>query len=461
MATVTLNAYSIGFPTITNNIRAAVYKVSDPTALIASIIDTTIGHPSRIWSFTGLDRTNYLFSLDNIDGSGNVVQNLAAFNVVPANIDGLLSRQEEQIEVGVTPNLFSWATSATFDGSSSSPDYRGWNINICAVGNQNFLIRGVDYSWNQTTGVFTLLNSGDVFASGQWYNVIFDNNTEIAGGSMPTTFDLPIQLITANKTLVATDFGQQLIVEPSGTSLTITLPDISTVVSGRALYIDSSSTGTQYCVSILPNGSDTINFLDGNLFVCPEESLIIYKFTRSAGVYEWRVRSADGNFRHVGELVSDDNNAVYNKLILGGESVDKTIYARLYNYVLSLPSSQVVNYDDWATGNNFTKFSFANSANPTYANQFKIPSRVNLFERMVASGRVVGDYQSDAIISHKHESSYGNSNHIFGSGVSRLVQQLYGTTASKITELTSDVSNATTDIETRPKNYCTNKYILV
>ena len=120
MATVTLNAYSVAFPTITNSIRAAIYKVSDPTAMVASIIDTTSGHPARTWSFTGLDRTNYLFSLDNIDGSGNVVQNLAAFNVVPANIDGLLSRQEEQIEVGVTPNLVAGTNTATFDGSNLS-----------------------------------------------------------------------------------------------------------------------------------------------------------------------------------------------------------------------------------------------------------------------------------------------------------------------------------------------------
>jgi hypothetical protein len=67
------------------------------------------------------------------------------------------------------------------------------------------MILGVEYSWDSVNGVFTLLQSGNIFASGQYYNITFDPKTDIAGGSTPTTFDLTIQLITSNTTLTAGD----------------------------------------------------------------------------------------------------------------------------------------------------------------------------------------------------------------------------------------------------------------
>ena len=57
--------------------------------MVASIIDTTAGHPTRVYSFSGLPRNNYGFSLDEIDGSGNVVNNLALFDVVPGQVDSV------------------------------------------------------------------------------------------------------------------------------------------------------------------------------------------------------------------------------------------------------------------------------------------------------------------------------------------------------------------------------------
>jgi hypothetical protein len=60
------------------------------------------------------------------------------------------------------------------------------------------------------------------------------------------------------------------------------------------------------CVKLVPHSGNTINFLNGNVYMLPNESLTLYKFTRSAGVYEWRIKNAIGNFTKVGGHVYSD-----------------------------------------------------------------------------------------------------------------------------------------------------------
>jgi hypothetical protein len=65
-------------------------------------------------------------------GSGNILNVLSQpMSVVPSNIDSLLIRATEQIEVGVTAGLVAGATSATFDGTSGKPDYQGLDYSTC------------------------------------------------------------------------------------------------------------------------------------------------------------------------------------------------------------------------------------------------------------------------------------------------------------------------------------------
>jgi len=459
MATCTLNAASTAFPLITNRTRAELYKVSDPVALYASIIDTTSGHPARSWAFTGLDRTNYLFQITEIDGSGNILSVLSEpMTVVPDQLDGLQFRTPEQIKVGTTIGLTAGASIATFDGTGGAPDYRGWEIRPCVIGGQNYLIKGVDYSYNISTGLFSLLQSGDVFADMQVYNIQFDDRINPAGGSTPTTFDLTTMLITNNTTLTTNDIGKQLIVEPSGTYLEITLPSISSVVSGRETHIDVSVAASNLCVKLVSYGTDAINFFTGNCFILPNETLTLYKFTRSAGVYEWRVKNAVGNYGKIGAFIySDaDNASTFNMIESNGSSLDTSQYARLYNdFVLNLPSTQVCNYDDWATGDNKYKFSYANSANPSYANQFLIPDRRDLFIRSTSSTGQPSDYQNDAIKAHAHEQRTFTA---VGDGGNKPVG--FNNTSGSLTGHGYNTANFG-DTETRPKNFSSRLYILI
>jgi hypothetical protein len=91
----------------------------------------------------------------------------------------LIVRNDEQVQVGTTVGLVAGSSSFTFDGSSVGvPDYRGYEIVISEISGRGVLIRGVDYSWNSSTGIFTLLQVGDIFQPNTFYNVHF----EIQGG---------------------------------------------------------------------------------------------------------------------------------------------------------------------------------------------------------------------------------------------------------------------------------------
>lgn len=474
MSTTVLDAYSKAYPSITNRIRASVFLESDPLAPVATIIDNIAGHPARIWHFPGLTRANYGFSLDEIDGSGIVLANLALFDVVPGQVDGLLSRDDEQIKVDTTPGFDSGLQTVVFDGTGGKPNYIGWSIVPSELDGRGILKKGLDYNWDKDTGQFDLLQTGDVLETATYYNIHFDPNVGVPSDSVPTINDFKCRLITESLAIDLTDFGNTVIVEPSGDYIELYLPDISTVVQGRACTIETikaRGNGVQ-CVKIVPDGADTINFLRGNVFMMNNESLQIYRYKKLDLSNEWRIRFATGNFLTVGQSISDDaiQSGVYCKQLCDGSIKNRYKYARIYEeVVLTLPGTQVVDYDDWATGNNKYFFSKANSSNPANANKFYFPDRRNLYERNNNSGKA-GDYQVDMIGPHRHftvvpVSESGASNPTAADSI--ITQNDSGPgdfkyiLKGKTTEPSVSRTSENTGTETRPKSYLNNKYVLI
>lgn len=471
MPTVVLNAYSKAYPTITNRIRASVYLQTDPQALIASIIDATAGHPARTWSFPGLPRTNYGFTLDEIDGVGTPINNLATFDVVPGEIDGMLVRGDEQIQVGITTGFITGATSFTFDGTSGKPNYIGWEIVPSELTGRGILVRGVDYSWDKTTGTFSLLQVGDVFASLNWYNIHFDPILNPAGNSYPSVNDFEINYLDVDTSIDSSYFGHKLIVEPSSDLVKIYLPNILTVPQGRRMFVEITGSGNLNCVEFDTIDGSTINFLRGNLHAYSSESFSIYKWKNPfSGTFEWRVCESFGNFNNCGTVVSHDQIqlGLINFLKLDGSSVSRRRYARLYeDIVLNLPSLQVCNYDDWGTVYPVTFYSLANSANPLNVDLFHIPDRRNLFERSTSGSSVAGTYSEDSIKYHKHKiPSTKPLFPPFGGDLGGAISQPgFNTVVSGSSSYSSnpidDSGISVGDTETKPKNYLINKYVLI
>lgn len=393
--TCSLDAYSKGYPLITNRIRASVYYQNDLSAPIATIIDVTTGHPQRWYTFPGLPRTNYSFSLDEIDGSGNPINNLALFSVTPAQLQTELCRDDEQIKVGVTPGFNAGLQIVVFDGTDGKPNYIGWNIVPSELTGRGILDLGLDYSWNPLNGTFTLLQTGDTLQVNTKWNIHFDCIAQTSGNSTPTITDFEINLISADTVLDNTYFGKKLIVEPESVLTIVTLPLITTVPPGRKMMVEISSL-VLTCVRFVPNGSDIINWLRGNLYALPNESFSIYRLNRGVGQDEWRICEADGNFKDVGHSVSDDeiSTDAINLQLLDGSPIRVDQNLRLYNeVVLNLPGAQVCAYDAHGTGNNKYLFSLSDGGSPAH---FYVPDRRDVYERNNNTGKA-GDFEAESI----------------------------------------------------------------
>lgn len=481
MPTVVLNAYSKAYPSITNRIRASVFTQNNPQSLVSTIIDSTAGHPQRTWSFPGLPRTNYGFSLDEIDGSGNPVNNLALFAVVPGELDGLLTRNDEQIKAGTTPGFNPGGQVYVFDGSETflgsgifKPNYIGWDIVPSELNGRGILVEGVDYSWDKDTGTFTLLTVGDLLPPNQWYNIHFQPIQNPAGNSYPTITDFDVFIVTEDTSLESSDFGKKMIAEPEEDYIEVALPDILTVPPGRKLMIEIGNLPSLKCMRI--KTSDTLNWIRGEIYIHNNESLSIYRIIRDSGETEWRVDSADGNFKSVGQEVSEDaiQSDVINKKLLNGDSISSSLYSRLYKeYVLNLPNTQVCNYDDWGTGNNKYLYSLANSSNPLNSGMFRIPDRRGLFQKNNQNGKS-GDIINQAFPEHDHYSISGGSSvtnnqpidnsHPYVAqqnetgGIGDFKYTIVGTSNLPNIGKTSKYGSGS---ELYPKHYLINKYVLI
>lgn len=397
--TTVLNAYSIDYSFIPQDIIVEISTQADPLVIVATETDVfaVTGHVARIWSFPGLVRTNYIFNM-YVAGT---LQQLAYFDVVPSVIADLLVREDEQITVGVTPGLIAGNTSIVFDGTGGKPNYIGWNINperLEETGRTQ--IRNVEYSWDTITGTYALLLPDDVFMQGEVFNIDFDPIQVTAGGSVGNTASFGILFKTTSYTVLPGDFGKKIICEPAGDYMVLTLPAIASVPEGTPLMVEVSK--SIHC-AVEISTTDTKG-TSGSFIACAGDSFRVYKFIRSIGVYEWRADACDGNFRTAGSIVAVDLNSPLNSLICNGAAISKLKYARLYEYVTSLLFTQVSTYADWTAGENKYKFSYSD----LFSDNFHVPDLRGLYLRATI-GDVSGTYFRMMIEAHKHIGGFGES----------------------------------------------------
>lgn len=91
----------------------------------------------------------------------------------------IITRNDEQIQVGTTPGLVAGLSYFVFDGTFGKPDYRGFDLLIFEYAGRQPMIKDLDYSWDYVTGLFNLLQAPfgvqEVFQAAQWYTVQFQN----------------------------------------------------------------------------------------------------------------------------------------------------------------------------------------------------------------------------------------------------------------------------------------------
>jgi hypothetical protein len=465
MSTIFANLSTTAIST-SNNVKVALYKESDPLAEVTSQTFANIAGvvPERQWSFPGLDRTNYICKVLEVDGSSNILQQYNRFEFVP-NENETEWKDPILIQIGATAIPGGSGAFPAGVNTVTVPGWVGWDIEAERIG-AGTMKKGIDYTWNITTGVWALLAVGDVFVDGEYFFVTFAPRVNIGGGVNNASGALFSQrkLVTNSVTLTASDIGKKILVQGAVSYLEITLPDIATVTENKITFFEFGR-GTLKCARIKTATGQIIDWLQGtraSLYGCPNETLELYKVVNLDASQVWRVNNSDGNFKSVGQHVNEmiTSGGVFNKVLLDGTAISSTDYARLYNdYVLRIPSSSVCDYADWTTGNNKYKYSFKDSG----TGLFHVPDLRDKYERMVSASNLAASYLANTVGPHYHISGIYQDSSDYADGSASPNNIGINVTATPV--VTSAPTNSSGSLlggaESRPETVVVNRYVLV
>ncbi len=436
----------------TNRHRVNLYdRSSDGTLIQKASLTQNPPHPERTWTFTDLiPGKNYRYEWIEIDSNDQTLQTYASQNFTTLSGGSTKIKLPKEVIADFTPGITSGASSFTMDGATGKDDWRGWDIHLEKIGFGTQFTEE-NYTYNKDTGILTLTDQLSPFEK-LYIEFIpqIVTSAAVAGSSAFTG----VRLITASGAILASDFGTNKILVKGATNfINLTLPAINTIPEFLLLHIETGR-GSHKSVTITSTTPSAIDWLEGartKLYMGICESLIIYRYGN-----EIRVDSSDGNFKTVGEIISDDAvaNKVYNKTELNGAILSNQDYARLYyDYVLNLPAEQTISFDNWYITPQ--RYSLANNIG-----QFHVPDRMNLFERAVdaAGERYPGYYQPATVGPHIHPYLTGDKPGISDNANDRNVMvPISG--ESEMAKYTDTNSGAGSGTETKPENYSTRRYV--
>jgi hypothetical protein len=464
----------------TNTIKIAIYKDSDPSTEVAAQYKQG-AFTNGIFYFAGLDNVAYKvkrFEVDNADHT-HILADYGVFYVFTPSNQKIEYKAPVKWYAGTTLMADGVTVFPAGVSSFTNADWAGWDAQMLHYFG-GIYERGTDYSYDSVAGIVAKLLPGDVFEQDARYELIFAPRISDAGSDTGTSFGFAgKKYITANSSLTAADMGKKILIKGAAGYLEVALPKLSDVQELKPFYIEMPPSNTVRCAKFKAQPNEKIDFAKGNLTeLClyPSESFEIYKETDDTDtanvVSYWRIQNAQGNFLKVGETVSDegDTSHVINKIQKdgGGFGLDANVYARLYNYILNLPSAQVVTYAQWGSGNNKYKFSLKDSI----TNLFHIPDTRGLYESQSNAARLANSYEDSALEDHEHLIPIGslseNGTAPFGnSGITQNGGQYYGKGSHKW-DLTSKPYilaspggwvQQDSSSSTHPENVANNKYL--
>lgn len=397
-----------------NTIKVALYKDSDPNVEAAAqylqgpFTDGTFG-------FNNLDNVAYKakrFEVANDDHS-HILADYGVFFVFTPDNTGITYRNPVEWTAGVDympdGTLFPAGVS-----SFANTDWIGWNITSLTTFSSSY--PQSSFSFNPATGTLSLFREGDIFEQDVTYSVGFEIKINVPDGSTTSGGSGLFsgkKYITEDTTLATTDANKLILIKGTASAITVTLPPLNDTPELQPFHFQFP-TGNIRLARVPCAAGDTIDFGKGSRTIIrfyPTESFSIYKELDTETdpdnpVAVWRVFNAVGNFLTVGETVSDeaDANHVINKLSKNSTTYSATVYERIYEeFILKLPSSQVVPYSSWGSGENRYKFSLKDAI----TGLFHVPDTSNMFERQSSGTRAPNTFEKNAMIDHKHAETIG------------------------------------------------------
>lgn len=388
MSTTTNPRIAFGDMTFySESLKYNIYKASDPTVVIST---QTFAAPNtaRNVTFNAMPRVNLIIKVFRVTGGGDVQVPLT-FNFTPDR-DDLIYYAPVEIIVDTSIGVVSGTTSFTYDGTAGTPDWRG-RVAYPEREGQGTINRS-KYTWDGTTGIFTITEAEVTFGAGEVFNFTFDAVVQQSGTPPVASLWTSVEVVTGTITLTAADWGKKIIIKGASPYFVVTLPAAADIPENVVTFFEFAR-ASHTNVKLLAVGT-TIDwgrdgartYITGGL--C--ENIAIYK---EPGTGLLRVHSYEGNFLTLGRIINtDDTGPVIemNVQALDGSILNTGTDKRLYeDYIQKLPPSEVVNYTAWAS--NTTKYSFANGSG-----DYHIPDRRNLYARN-AGAAAAGTYQANMI----------------------------------------------------------------
>lgn len=112
------------------------------------------------------DRQGFVAKWKGLIVTDNPIYNLAG---------GYTYRKPEYLTAGETAGFPAGVNTVILDGTLGAPDLRGWTPILTRT---EPMRPGIDYSWDVTTGVLTLLQVGDKFGQGEFFLMEFELRTD-------------------------------------------------------------------------------------------------------------------------------------------------------------------------------------------------------------------------------------------------------------------------------------------
>lgn len=408
-STVFFNLVTLPYSTI-NAVEVRLFKTSSPNALVVSQ-SKPAPHPQHTWSFPGLDRTNYIVRI--FDMASPIPFQLGDdFTVIPDNNE-VRYHDPFWIEFDITPNPDDAVPFASGVNTFIVESWIGWDILFTRKG-ADYQKEGRDYTWDKTTGVFTLSAFGDLFQPNELWLAEFmplvQASSSVPTGSYGRMWSSRLK-VTANITLTTDDIAKKILIKGASNYLEIILPDVDLVPEDVVTWFESSRI-SHLCVKIVCAGSNLIDFLGASrnaLYIIPNESFEIYKeVDPDTSAVRWRIQNACGQFASVGRFTTDYGGIIYGSVPAAAFALSIRSYARLYwEYVKNLGAGQVCTFADWSVGNNKYKFSLADVE--TSSGVFHVPDLIDMYEKNSGVGTPAASFQAHQVLQHRHASGWGES----------------------------------------------------
>ena len=383
-----------------NYLVAAIYDHSAPSVVVAAIpLPKPYGSSIQI-TFTGVEAILYDFKLFESPDTTPQGTIRSSFTFQPTT-ETTQVRPDLYLVANTSVNFTSGTTSYTADAPN---DLTGWDYSLERVG-FGTQQRGIDYA--KDANGFHLLVPGDKFDAGEkfvlhFYPLVSQSQVTPAAVNLITA----TRIITGNTALDYTDMTKGILIQGSGTNLTITLPLLSDVFDNKLIMFFSAG-GYHINAIIKCAASDVFQWVGGTpnqIILAQTEQVWLFK---ANGV--WNVAYASDTIRMTGEVVYNHSKSITQQTVFAdGRILSRADYPRLWAYVQSLETGVVISDSNWnvtITVNGRTVY--VNRGCYTFGDgstTFRIPiiHSVGNLKAVDGSTRLPGSYEADMVGPHTH-----------------------------------------------------------